>query len=59
MKFAIGCFIFFLLGCIFFICAGYWAYKRNNDINEMWAGLWFSVINLIGCLISGIRIFVL
>jgi FtsH-binding integral membrane protein len=56
MTFAIISFIFFFLCTIFFITAGYTAYKKKNDIDELFAGMYFALWALFGCLIVGIRI---
>ena len=56
MILAIICFIVSLIACFFFIGAGYWCYKKNNSINELYAGLWFACVAAIGCLLSGIGI---
>jgi len=57
MTFAITCFIIFLLTAIFFICAGYASYKRTRMINEFWIGCFWATIASMGCIISGIRIY--
>ena len=57
MIFAIICFIVFLLTAIFFICAGYASYKRTGIIDEIWMGCLWATIASMGCIISGIRIY--
>lgn len=57
MIFAIICFIAFLLTAIFFICAGYTSYKKTGIIDEIWMGCYWATVAFMGCIISGIRIY--
>jgi len=57
MTFAITCFIVFLLTAILFIYAGYVSYKRTGETNELWMGCFWATIASMGCLVSGIRIY--
>ena len=57
MIFAIICFIVFFLTAIFFICAGYVSYKRTKIIDELWMGCFWATIASMGCIVSGIRIY--
>ena len=58
MIFAIICFIVFFLTAIFFICAGYVSYKRTGETNELWMGCFWATIASMGCIVSGIRIYI-
>ncbi len=57
MTFAITCFIVFLLAAILFIYTGYTSYKRTGIIDEIWMRCYWIIIALMGCIISGIRIY--
>lgn len=57
MTFAIVCFIVFLIIAIFFICAGYVSYKITGITNEIGWGCFWATIASMGCIISGIKIY--